>query len=199
MATMTTSYIDSISIIFGIITGIIFLIIYIILSHFLRKKALKKIENAFIEGEYIIKEAKSEFIIDFIVSFMTGAFLGMYIIPFLIYPELQSINSPYTGSINREYLPLCIAIVIIALFFTLFISATKCVLTNKRIINASVFKFFNKFINFNHINYSDIQDLKYENVLKIETLTIYLRNGKNYAISEYEDLKEFQSIVERHS
>jgi hypothetical protein len=195
---MTTSDIESISFNLGIIMGIIFLIIYTILSYFLRKKAMKKIERNLLESEYIVLEPKVVFVIDVICPLSVGGFLGMYVFPFLFYPEIQSINSPYTGSINREYLPLCITIILIALFFTLLISATKCVFTNKRIINASSFKVFNKFIKFAHINYSDIKGFKYENILNIETLTIYLQNEKNYVISGFKNLKDFQSIIQKY-
>jgi hypothetical protein len=194
--------IDSISIILGIITGIIFLVIYSISSHFLRKKALQKIKRSLLEGEYIVKEPQNVFVIDVFMPFAVAGFTGMFIIPFIIYPELQHISG-YMGGISREYLPLCIMAVVILIFINFWTACLKVIFTNKRIFYAWSFNFLYKFKDFfnkfDNLYYSDIKDYQYENVLQIETLTLHLYNGKNYILSGFKDLKNIQSIIEKNS
>lgn len=194
---------NTFSIQLGIVLGLGFYLIYSIASYFFRKRALKNIENNLLESEYILYEPKVVFSIDFLVPFGIGGFLGAYIIPFLVFPEVQMINT-----ISRQYLSLCILAELIGIFVIFLFSSEKCVITNKRVIRAWGFKFicgllkikiFNKpQLETKYLNYSDVKSIEYKKIFGTDILTINLNNDKNFKLSGYKDLKDIQSIIEQY-
>ena len=180
----------------GIILGLAFCLIYIPLSHFLRNKALKNIKEKLEPDESIIIEAKFRLILDFILPFFTGGFLGEYIIPFIIFPEVQRIDT-----IDRQYLPLCILAELICLFLAFFICNWKIIITNKRIINAWGTKFLYKlkgiFFNTEYLFYTDIKTYEYKYLIWYKALYLIMSNNKKFRIADYTNSKEINSYVEK--
>ena len=193
---MTPHEINAISYKLEIITGVIFYIIYTILSYFLRRKSLKNINNSLLEDEYIELEPKFTFVVDTFVPFMTGGFVGGFIVPFLIYPEIQMIDT-----MHRQEFYFWISVLPIVLLALFYLSCTKFVLTNKRMIYGWSFRFLysltNIFNKFDYLNYSDIKDFKYMNFLMTNILTLYT-NNKSFVISGFKNIKEFQPIIEKN-
>ena len=195
---MTPQELHSITFNYAIVSGIVFYIIYMILSYFLRKKALKKIENNLLEGEYIVYEAKLGFLFKFLFIFGTGALFGGILL-FFIYPEIQYL----AALVNRQFLPLDILAELVGMYIVFQTSCEKFVITNKRMIYAWTFNFlyfFKGFFGrFDNINYTDIKNFNYENFLIInDSIYIDLKNDKRFIISGYKKLKDIYQIIKKY-
>src|SRR3989339_1021090 len=94
----------------GILTGSIFLILILPLRFYLRGKALKRIKKTLKENEVIVYKAKISYFLDYFGAFLVGGFIGCYLIPFWLYPHLQTI-----GIVSRENIYLFILGEIIAI------------------------------------------------------------------------------------
>lgn len=188
-------YQNDLAIHLGYICGIIFCIIFFFLSKFLRKKALKNIEAKLEPDEHIVHEAKLWIVPDMIAPFATGGFLGEYIIPFIIFPEVQRIDT-----IDRQYLPLCIFVDLFCLFFALYIASWIPVYTNKRFIKGFGIKFMYKlkgiFYYTEYLYYKDVVSYYYQNDFAFKALYMKKNDNKSIRIGYCLNKKEIEGYVE---
>lgn len=189
-----TQYQDNIARNLGIICGISFCIIYFLLSKILRKKALKNIEAKLEPDEKIAYEAKLWIVPDLLAPFFIGGFLGEFIIPFIIFPEVQRI-----GSINRQFLPICIFAELIGFFLALYICSWIPVYTNKRFIMGFGLKFMYKLKNIfyytEYLFYKDAISFYYQNDFFFRALYIKKRDNKSIRIGYCLNKKEIEKYV----
>lgn len=136
---MTEIMLEQSALKFGLIIGIIILVTYRLLSLFFRNLAFEKIKKSLNENEYILYEPKACFTIDILTPFLVGGFLGGVIVPFIIFPSIQ-----YLDSITREMLPTLIIAEIISITTLFVLASWKYVITNTRIIDTYAFDFISK-------------------------------------------------------
>lgn len=189
-----TPYQDNIASHLGIICGISFCLIYILLSKILRKLALKNIEAKLEPDESIVCEGKMNFI-EFIIPFAMGGFLGEYIIPFMIFPEIQRVNIIY-----RQDLFLCYLGELFCLFYAIVFASWKCVFTNKRMLNGFSFKFIYwlKFFGEEFLLYSNIERIEYKFYILSKILFVILKNNKRTRLPNFRNKNEILSVVQKH-
>lgn len=189
-----TQYQNHIASWLGIILGFSFTLIYAALSKILRKQALKNIQEKLEPNEYIVYEAKFLLIPDLLTPFFTGGFLGEYIIPFIIFPEIQRIDT-----IDRQYLPLCILAELICLFIALYICSWKPVYTNKRFIMGFGIKFYYKlkgiFYYTEYLFYKDVVSFRYQNDFFFRALYMKKKDNKSIRIGYCTNKKEIEKYV----
>lgn len=178
----------------GIITGIVFLIITIVLRYFLRKKALENIKNNLLEGEFIVYEPKFTFTMDYFIPFVVGVTLSgeMPYMPFIKPTTLQEF-------------PVFLILDLFLIFIAFLLSSTKLVLTNKRMIYSSPFKFLfglsSSLLQFDYLNYSDIKNFDYgKDIFAIwsKTFYVYTNNNEKFSLKFFNNKKDFQTIVEKY-
>jgi hypothetical protein len=209
---MTSSEINLITLKLGIITSIIVYIFYSVCSYFGRKKALIRIKNSLYENEEIIYEPEHSHKGEIIFIFLVGGFLGMFILPFFIYPEIQ-----YIDHFNRNSLPFLIICELIFILLLFYLTFRKYVITNKRIISAYTFRFMDiknllfefisnkidkNFFKSININFSDIKrlEIKTYNMLssKYTLFIIWLNNGTYVRIPPFKDLEKVKTIIDNY-
>lgn len=178
----------------GIILGLVFTLIYIVLSYFLRKLTLKTIEKELEKDEFIECEGKVKWWERFI-PFALGLFTGGFIIPFIIFPDVQRIDT-----IDRQNFFWCILAELIGIAFIPIVASWKCVFTNKRMINRCIFKLLNKFKFFGDefIIYSDIMRMEYNYHIWIKVLYFVLKSKRYYRVPLFENMKEVQSTIGKY-
>lgn len=196
---LTEREIESISFNYGIIAGITTYVIYFISSYFLRKKALQRIKENLQEGEVIVYEPKFSYVAEVVFPFAVGGFLGGFIIPFFIYPDIQYVRTSALV-MPRNTLPLWVIGELILIFALVFVSCWKYAITNRRIITAYTFKFIYKFgkvidIKFSNINHLEITQLK---AISLKLLYIWLKDGTNIMVSGFKDMEKVKSIIEKY-
>lgn len=189
-----TQYQNEFSINLGFILGIAFCLIYIPLSRFLRGKALKNIETKLELDEHVVYEAKFFLIPDLLTPFFIGGFLGEYIIPFIIFPEVQRIDT-----IDRQYLPICILALFICLFLALYICSRNSIYTNKRYILSFGIQFMYKlkgiFHTIDYLFYKEAVSFGYQNDIFFRALYMKNKDNKSMRIGGYANRKEIESYV----
>lgn len=189
-----TPYQDTIAHNLGIICGISFCVIYFFASKILRKRALKNIEAKLEADEQIVYKAKFFLIPDLIAPYFTGGFLGEFIIPFVIFPEVQRI-----GSIDRQALPICILAELICLFLALYIVSRQSIYTNKRFILGFGIKFMHKlkgiFHTMDYFFYKDAVFFGYQKDIFFKALYLKGKDNKSMRIGGYANRKEIEKYV----
>lgn len=123
----------NIGIAFMIISPIIFLLIYPMFNYFCHR-IIKKMFFKENSAEKIILTCRSSLIVPIISYTVFGYFLGCYIVPFFIFPNIVHIDM-----VSHENLPLYILLSLVFLLFGLANHYNTIILTNKRIINSFIF------------------------------------------------------------
>lgn len=189
-----TEYQNNIVLNLGVICGLISCIIFFFASKFLRKKALKNIEAKLDSNEHVVYEAKLWIVPDMIPPFSIGGFLGEYIIPFIIFPEVQRIDT-----IHKSSFPLFIGALLICLFVALYICSWKSVYTNKRFIMGFGIKFMYKlkdiFYYTEELLYKDVVSFYYQNDFFFKALYMRKKNNKSIRIGYCLNKKEIEEYV----
>ena len=159
------------------------------------KIALRKIKSRLIEGETIVYSIKFGHGINFFLSILLGSFWGAFILPFFLYPEIDSIKT-----ISRSQLPLLIVLEIFILLLLFIVASKKNVLTNYRILNAWAFKILDilgsattsKSAMFKNIEleYNSIEHIKFRNEYGYKFIDIHLKNGNTFYIAEISEISK---------
>lgn len=194
---MTLNEITTITNILAIKTAIVFYLLYLVVSYFCRKKALKRIKENLQEGEVIVYEPKFSYVAEIVFPLAIGGFLGGFIIPFFIYPNLQYVRTS-ASVMSRNSLPFWIICELILIFALGFVSCWKYAITNKRIITAYTFKFIYKFGKIIDIKFSNIShlEMKEHKAISLKLLYIWLKDETNVMISGFKDIEKVKSIIE---
>lgn len=192
MTTQQTNF----SLTLGFIIGIVFCTAYMISSYFLRTKALENIKQKLEPDEHIVLEAKFRLFGDLAAAFPLGAFLGSFILPFMIFPDVQTIDT-----IDRQFFNLCVIAELFGLFFVLFICSWKIVYTNKRIIRGWGIKFFYKlkgiFYTDEFSYYKDVISFCYQSDIFSKSLYLKMKNNQSFRIGNYVNTKEIEEYVKQ--
>lgn len=187
--------------------ALVYVVIFKVAGYFLRKKALENVEKQLTDGEYIVYDSKLKSIFsEVFVPLIIGGFIGHFMIPLLVYPEIRNVGLMY-----RIELPFWFIGMTYATFMFLYHSTTKQVLTNKGINFGWPFDFLYKYTEFEmkylryseiygfqNFKYSEIKKIDYQNFLGFEVIYIYTNENKIHKIGAFKDLKKIKSILEEY-
>jgi hypothetical protein len=173
-----------------VLTGCIFLILVLPLRFYLRNEAIKRIKKMLDENEVIVHIPKISHIVDYYVPLGIGGFIGGFLVPFWLYPELQSIRI-----VSRENLHLFVVAEIIAILGILAIYSIRIVLTNFRIFSICVLPLVNKMSKNIDIKYSDIEIMSI-NKSFLDISYIKTKQGKYIYLEIFENKQEVKNQIE---
>lgn len=192
---MEKEILDQITLQWGIISGFVFLAIITPFKIYWRKKAMEKIKSSLLDGEEIIYKLRISFIIDYILFWMVGAFLGMYLLPFALFKNITNLSL-----VNRTNLPYFILAEIILFFAVLYMASSEGVITNQKIRRPTAFLFFDKLAKLMNLlvdlNISEIKSTMIEKHWSSKTIKILTKNNKIYRFGGYKNMDEIKLCID---
>jgi len=179
----------------GGITGLLLVLFFTPFYILSDKAASLRCEKLF-PNERVIYTIKSGWGSRITITFLIGAFLGNFILPFFVFENLFVIRQ-----LHRSYLLVYIVLLFIGIYGAFFRFNMIYLLTNKNIRLISPYKILDiMYKKFFALSYEDIESVTYTKNFFIEQLLINLKSGKTFnGLICFEKLKNAKEIIDKYT